>query len=708
LKNFLNFKVVYIMSDIFAGLNLEQQRAVLHQEGPCMVLAGAGSGKTRVLTSRVANLIDNGVAPDSILSITFTNKAAQEMRSRVAGMIPNYSGQWIQTFHAACYRILRMDITRLGYDKNFTIMDDSEGKILIKTILKEEGDYETKAEEILYLIKQLKNKKKDALEFFQELRLPYGKAEKFNRIYRLYQLRMRELNAVDFEDLILLCIELFQQDHQCLEKYQNYFRYIMIDEYQDTNYIQYLWARLLALKHSNLFVVGDPDQSIYSWRGAEPYNITRFFNDFPNARVIKLEQNYRSTRYILEAANAVIRHNPSHENKILYANRGEGKKLVQYCAVDSFGEAAFIADTIADLVDREGMAYQDCAVFYRTHAQSRLLEEALVRRYIPYRIIGAHRFYDRREVKDIIAYLKLSSNNNDHLSFQRIINVPRRGIGDKTIEKIQKIAENNDISLLEVLADPSLIPGINRKKVEELENFYGLIKYLGSLEESGAPVVEILEQVLAMTAYTEELLKSNPSDAQARIENLQELRSLALEFDHSGGGGLEDFLAEIALVQDSDDINYSDSVCLMTLHGAKGLEFPVVFISGMEEGVFPSYRSETPEEMEEERRLCYVGITRARDRLFLTNAVSRLLYGYERNNPASRFLQEIPRELLEVPEQEVVKSYTFYQGDKVRHKKFGVGIITSMIENEQIAVIDFERAGIRMLRLDIAPLEKIS
>ena len=300
------------MSDIFAGLNLEQQRAVLHQEGPCMVLAGAGSGKTRVLTSRVANLIDNGVAPDSILSITFTNKAAQEMRSRVAGMIPNYSGQWIQTFHAACYRILRMDITRLGYDKNFTIMDDSEGKILIKTILKEEGDYETKAEEILYLIKQLKNKKKDALEFFQELRLPYGKAEKFNRIYRLYQLRMRELNAVDFEDLILLCIELFQQDHQCLEKYQNYFRYIMIDEYQDTNYIQYLWARLLALKHSNLFVVGDPDQSIYSWRGAEPYNITRFFNDFPNARVIKLEQNYRSTRYILEAANAVIRHNPSH------------------------------------------------------------------------------------------------------------------------------------------------------------------------------------------------------------------------------------------------------------------------------------------------------------------------------------------------------------------------------------------------------------
>ncbi|NLO22218.1 MAG: UvrD-helicase domain-containing protein [Syntrophomonadaceae bacterium] len=696
------------MSDIFAGLNPEQQAAVVHQEGPCMVLAGAGSGKTRVLTSRVANLIDKGAAPDSILSITFTNKAAQEMRSRVASMIPNYNGQWIQTFHAACYRILRMDITRLGYDKNFSIMDDSEGKVMIKTILKEEGDYETKPDEILYLIKQLKNKKQNAQEFFQELRLPFGKTEKFNRIYKLYQLRMRELNAVDFEDLILLCIELFQQDQQCLEKYQNYFRYIMIDEYQDTNYIQYLWARLLALKHSNLFIVGDPDQSIYSWRGAEPYNITRFLNDYPDARIIKLEQNYRSTRHILEAANAVIKHNLSHEGKRLYANRGDGEKLIQYCAVDSFGEAAFIADTIAELVDREGQAYQDCAVFYRTHAQSRLLEEALVRRYIPYRIIGAHKFYERREVKDIIAYLKLSSNNNDRLSFERIINVPRRGIGDKTVEKIREIAEEKDIPLLEVLAQPGLIPGINRKKTEQLENFYGMIKYFGTLEESGSPVVEILEQVLAMTAYAEELLKNSPSDAQARIENLQELRSLAVEFGFSGGGGLEDFLAEIALVQDSDDIDHSDSVCLMTLHGAKGLEFPIVFLTGMEEGVFPSYRSETPEEMEEERRLCYVGITRARDRLFLTNAVSRLLYGYERNNPASRFLQEIPRELLEVPEQEVLKSYTFYQGDKVRHKKFGVGIITSLIEDEQIAVIDFERAGVRMLRLDIAPLEKIS
>ncbi len=697
------------MTDIIAGLNEEQKEAVLHKEGPCLVLAGAGSGKTKVLTSRVANLIHNGVAPDSILSITFTNKAAQEMRSRVSAMIPQYTGQWIQTFHAACYRILRMDIMTLGYDKNFTIMDDSEGKALVKSILKEEDDYETKPEEILYRIKQLKNKRQDPQEYFRELKLPYDKGDKFYRVYRIYQQRMKELNAVDFEDLILLCIELFQQFPESLEKYQNWFKYIMIDEYQDTNYIQYLWAKLLAFRHRNMFIVGDPDQSIYSWRGAEPYNITRFFDDYPDARVIKLEQNYRSTGYILEAANAIIRNNRSHENKKLYTNRGNGEKLVQFCALDSFGEAAFIADTIADLVDREGRTYNDCAVFYRTHAQSRLMEEALLRRYIPYRIIGARKFYERKEVKDIIAYLKLSCNNNDRISFERIINVPRRGIGDKTIEKIKQMAEEQNIPLLEVLADPSAMTGINRKKFEQLEQFYGMIKYFGSLEESGAPVVEILEQVMTMTAYVENLLKNNAVDAQTRIENLQELRSLAVEFGQSGGGGgLEDFLAEIALVQDTDDTDHSDSVSLMTLHGAKGLEFPVVFLTGMEEGVFPSYRSETPEEMEEERRLCYVGITRAKDRLYLTNAVSRLLYGYERNNPASRFVKEIPQELLDVPEEEVVESYTFYEGDKVRHKKFGIGIITSLTESDQVAVIDFERAGIRMLRLDIAPLEKIS
>jgi len=697
------------MSEILSGLNKEQKEAVLHTDGPCMVLAGAGSGKTRVLSSRVAHLIHNGTAPDSILCITFTNKAAQEMRSRISTIIPGgYTGHWIQTFHAACYRILRMDIAHLGYDRNFSIIDDTEGKALIKGILKDENDYETKPEEILYLIKQLKNKKDNPETFFKNLGLPLEKSQKFNRVYHIYHHHLKELNAVDFEDLILLCIELFKQFPELLDKYRNWFKYIMIDEYQDTNYIQYLWAKLLSSKYHNIFIVGDPDQSIYSWRGAEPYNIKRFLNDYPDTQIIKLEQNYRSTGNILEAANAIIRNNDSHEDKALHTNRGQGEKLVQYCAVDSFGEASFIADAIAELVDREGKIYSDCAIFYRTHAQSRLMEEALLRRYIPYKIIGARKFYERKEIKDIIAYLKLSCNHNDRISFERIINVPRRGIGDKTIEKIKQIDEEKNIPLLEVLSDPASIPGINRKKLEQLEQFYGMIKYFGDLEESGAPVVDILDQVMEMTAYEEDLLKNNAVDAQVRIENLQELRSLAVEFEKSGGGGLEEFLAEIALVQDTDDIDHSESVSLMTLHGAKGLEFPVVFMTGMEEGVFPSYRSETPEEMEEERRLCYVGITRAKDRLYLTNAVSRLLYGYERNNPASRFVKEIPSELIVVPEEETEQSYTFYQGDKVRHKKFGIGIITSITESDQIAVIDFDRAGIRMLRLDIAPLEKIS
>lgn len=696
------------MIDIINNLNKEQKEAVLHLEGPCMVLAGAGSGKTRVLTSRVANLIACGTAPESILAITFTNKAAQEMRSRVASLVPNYAGQWIQTFHAACYRILRMDITNLGYDRNFTIIDDNEVKSLLKSILREEGDFESKPEEIIYYIKNLKNTNADPETYFKNLRLPYGKMEIYYRVSKLYQQRLRELNAVDYEDLILLCIKLFQQYPDILNKYQNWFKHIMIDEYQDTNYIQYLWAKLLSQKHRNIFIVGDPDQSIYSWRGAEPYNIKRFLQDYPEAKVVKLEQNYRSTSYILDAANAVIRHNDSHDNKKLYSNRGLGEKLVYFCAADSYGEASYIADTIAELVDKESRSYNDCAIFYRTHAQSRLLEEALIRRYIPYKIIGARRFYDRKEIKDIIAYLKLTCNNNDLLSFERIINVPRRGIGDKTIEKIKQLASQRSIPLLEVLASPDSMPGINQKKAEQLEQFYGMIKYFGSLEEAGLPVAEILDQVINMTNYIEDLQKNNPVDAQSRIENLQELRSLAVQFSQEGGGTLDEFLAEIALVQDTDDIDYSDSVSLMTLHGAKGLEFPVVFLTGMEEGVFPSYRSETPEEMEEERRLCYVGITRARDRLYLTNAISRLLYGYERNNPPSRFLKEIPEEVLALPLERKEQNYIFNQGDKVRHKKFGIGIISSISETEQIAVIDFDRAGIRMLRLDIAPLEKIS
>ncbi len=696
------------MLNLMENLNEEQKEAVQHLEGPCIVLAGAGSGKTGVLTRRIANLINQGVSSNSILAITFTNKAAQEMRKRVGEIFENYTGAWTQTFHAASYRILRMDIDKLGYNRNFSILDDTESKSLVKEILREENDYESKPEELLYSFKQLKNSLQEAEKYFGNLSLSPAEKEKYLRVSRIYNARLKGLNALDFEDLIILCIQLFKEHPDVLGKYQNWFRYIMIDEYQDTNYAQYMWASLLAAAHQNIFIVGDPDQSIYSWRGAEPYNIKRFLSDYPEARIIKLQTNYRSTAYILDAANHLIMNNENREEKELRSALGKGDKLVHFCAGDSFQEARFVADTIGDLVDRDGWEYKDCAVFYRTHAQSRILEEALLRKYIPYRIVGARKFYDRKEIKDIVAYLKLACNNNDRLSFQRVINTPRRGIGDKTVEKIETHALEKDMPVLDVLAEPEEIEGISKKMAANMRDFYGMIKFFADLSKSGSPVTEILDSVLEMTSYTEELKKNNQSDAETRIENLNELRSLAIQFEQEGGEGLEDFLARIALVQESDDLDYSDSVLLMTCHGAKGLEFPIVFITGMEEGIFPSYRSESPEDIEEERRLCYVGITRAREKLFLTNAVARLLYGYERNNPPSRFLKEIPEELLVSPKIQKHVSCKLGEGDTVIHKKFGVGNITSLNEEDEIAVIDFERAGVRMLRLDIAPLDKIN
>ena len=695
------------MMQIFEGLNAEQKQATLHIDGPCMVLAGAGSGKTRVLTSRINYLIDNGIAADSILAITFTNKAAQEMRARVTEMRPDYSGKWIQTFHAASYKILRMDISNLGYERNFAIIDDTEGKTLIKEILKEENDYESKPEEILYSIKQAKNSLMNPQTYFQNLSLPLHIKDKHYRIFRIYNARLKEYNALDFEDLIILCIKLFQDYPDILEKYQNWFRYIMIDEYQDTNYAQYTWANLLAAKHQNIFVVGDPDQSIYSWRGAEPYNVKKFLKDYPGAQLIKLQKNYRSTQHILNAANAIIKNNEDREEKDLYTDNPGGDKIIYFCAGDSFQEGQFVADTIADLVDREGKHYLDCAVFYRTHAQSRILEEALLRRYIPYQIIGARKFYERKEIKDILAYLKLVCNPNDRLSLRRIINVPRRGVGDKTLEKLEDCAAREGIPIMEVLADASRVTAISKKMATTLEEFYGMITYFVSLNESGISVKEILDQIMDMSGYTEDIKKNNAAEAQTRIENLQELRSLAVEFTKEGIEGLEDFLARVALVQDTDDLDNADAVMMMTYHGAKGLEFPVVFMTGMEEGVFPSYRTETPADMEEERRLCYVGITRACEKLYLTNAISRLLYGYERNNPPSRFIKEIPQELLASPHVKKTVSSILAEGDTVIHKKFGMGVVVSL-EEGQIAVVDFDRAGTRTLRLDIAPLEKIS
>jgi len=696
------------MIDLLHDLNEQQKEAVLHREGPCMVLAGAGSGKTRVLTRRIAYLINQGVGANSILAITFTNKAAQEMRQRVGSLIPNYVGRWIQTFHAACYRILRMKIHRLGYQPNFSIVDETESKSLIKTLLKEKNDYETSPDELLYSFKQVKNRLLEPEKYFDSLKLPYFIKERNLSIYKLYNARLKELNVLDFDDLIVLCIKLFREYPDVLEKYQQWFKYIMIDEYQDTNYAQYYWARLLASAHHNIFVVGDPDQSIYSWRGAEPYNINRFLNDYQDTRIIKMEINYRSTQNILNAANSLIANNTNRQDKNLVSELGEGDKVVCFCASDSYQEAHFVADTIANLLDREGRKYNDFAIFYRTHAQSRILEEALIRRFIPYKIIGAHRFYERKEVKDIIAYLKLVCNPNDSLSFERIINTPRRGIGDKTLEKIKTYASDKSLSLMDILVHASEIPGISKKIADKLEEFYGMISFLKAMSQDKAPVHEIIDELIYASNYIEDLKKNNPVEAQTRMENIEELRSLALEFEKEGGESLEDFLADIVLLQDNDDLDFSESVTLMTFHGAKGLEFPVVFMTGMEEGVFPSYRSETPEEIEEERRLCYVGITRAKERLYLTNAVSRLLYGYERSNPPSRFLKEIPLHLITSPPEKEIADCQLEKGDTVIHHKFGMGVITSISEDYETAVIEFERAGTRILRLDIAPLEKIS
>lgn len=692
--------------DLLNNLNPQQKEAVMHISGPCMVLAGAGSGKTRVLTRRIVNLIDQGVSPNSILAITFTNKAAQEMRSRVGEMIPDYTGQWIQTFHAACYKILRMDIENLGYSSNFTIFDETDGKALIKDILKEEeNDFETKPDEILYLIKQAKNSLIDPEEYFDRMQLSYILKEKYYRVYRMYNTRLKENNVLDFEDLIILCIKLFREYPQVLKKYQDWFKFIMIDEYQDTNYAQYIWAKLLAA-HNNIFVVGDPDQSIYSWRGAEPYNLKRFMQDYPGSKVIKLEMNYRSSGNILAAANAIIKNNADREDKELCASHDQGDKIVYFCASDSYQEARFIADTITDLVNRENRKYGQSAVFYRTHAQSRILEDALVSRFIPYKIVGAHKFYERKEIKDMVAYLRLAANNNDRLSFRRIINTPRRGIGEKTIEKIETYSREKGCSILEALADPLQIAGISAKMGDVLQEFYGMIQFFATVAESNS-LREVIETVMDSTGYIADLRKNSPADAESRIENMQELLSMAIEFEREGGQGLEDFLAGIALTQDTDDLDYADSVLLMTYHGAKGLEFPVVFMTGMEEGVFPSYRTETTEQLEEERRLCYVGITRAMEKLYLTNSVSRLLYGYERNNPPSRFLKEIPQELLVSPHTKTVVHESLEEGDTVIHRKFGIGNIQS-ISDDGVATIAFERAGKRMLRLDIAPLEKIS
>ncbi len=700
---------------LIEGLNQEQKEAVLHVDGPCLVLAGAGSGKTRVLTTRLAYLCHTGVRPGNILAITFTNKAAREMKERVARLLPGFSGQWIQTFHAACYRILRQEIDRLGYGRDFSIIDEGEQKTLVKESLQDLNEYRVKPEIIAYFIGQAKNSLASEREDLGSHIVPEKLRELYQKAFRLYQARLKTMNCLDFDDLILLTIRLFRENEDVLAKYREKFKYVMIDEYQDTNYAQYVLSHTLAREHRNLFIVGDPDQSIYSWRGAEPENIKRFLRDYPEAKIVKLETNYRSTKVILDAANAVIRHNRERDEKVLKTDNAVGEKISYFQALDGHAEAEFVANTIIELVG-QGYRYRDMAIFYRTHAQSRYLEDVLRKRLIPYYIVGARSFYQRKEIKDVLAYLKLACNPHDGVSFRRVINFPRRGIGEATLKKIEEFAISSGIPVLETLADPSHIPGVSRRMATALENFYGLIKFVQALGENG-PILDVVEQLLEASGYVEEIYRRDPLGAEERIENLKELKSVALEFDRTRGGDLREFLAEVSLVQDTDTEDVSDAVALMTFHSAKGLEFPVVFMTGMEEGIFPSVKAETHREIEEERRLCYVGITRARERLFLSSAASRVLWGYEMRNLPSRFLGEIPMELFSSqPGTASTQVETGWDnetgldlmpGDVVQHRKFGQGVVIDVLEDGEIAVVDFFTAGTKMLRTDIAPMVKL-
>lgn len=634
---------------IFEGLNEPQKEAVCHTEGPLLVLAGAGSGKTRVLTQRIAYLISKGVAPWNILAVTFTNKAAQEMRERVEALVGEMARSiWVHTFHTACVRILRQDIEVLGYSKNFVIFDTQDQLTVVKGILKElnisDKNFQPRA--ILNSISAAKNELMDVETY-------HRKAADFwsntvAEVYKLYQRRLKANNGLDFDDLIMLTVRLLREYPEILEKYQDRFKYILIDEYQDTNHAQYTLVNLLASKYRNLCVVGDDDQSIYSFRSADIRNILEFERDFPEVKVIKLEQNYRSTKTILHAANEVIRHNRSRRPKRLWTENIAGDNILEYSAADDREEAWFIAEEIHDLVRNKGYKYSDFALLYRTNAQSRSFEEAMIQRNLPYRVIGGVRFYERKEIKDILAYLRVVANPDDQISLSRIINVPKRGIGDSSFERFLYFLQDNNYSVLEGFSHLEEIPSLTARATKPMAAFYHML--LGWLmKRDTASVKELTEMILNESGYLQELRNERTIESESRLENLDEFLALTIEFEqNSDDKSLAAFLETVALVSDVDNYEAdADAVVMMTLHSAKGLEFPVVFLAGMEEGIFPHSRSllETSE-LEEERRLCYVGITRARQRLYVTHASQRVIYGGYTNSVPSRFLLEFPREVI--------------------------------------------------------------
>ena len=738
------------MSDT-GTLNREQEQAVLCTEGPLLILAGAGSGKTRVLTYRIAHLIEDcGVNPWNILAITFTNKAAGEMRERVDRIV-GYGSEsvWVSTFHSACVRILRRYIDRLGYDTNFTIYDTEDQKTVMKDVCRRlELDSKLyKERAVLSVISNAKNEYISPNEFQLQVRGDF-RMEKMAQAYLEYQKELKKNNALDFDDLLVKTVELFQSCPDVLESYQERFRYIMVDEYQDTNTVQFKLISILAKKYHNLCVVGDDDQSIYKFRGANIKNILDFEEVFPDAKVVKLEQNYRSTKHILDTANAVIAHNRGRKEKALWTENGEGEPVFFQQFQTGYDEAEYITGEIRKKVRRGEAEYKDFAILYRTNAQSRLFEEKFLYANIPYKLIGGVNFYSRKEIKDVLAYLKTIDNGKDDLAVRRIINVPKRGIGNVSLNKVQSYAESMGMSFFEALEDAEHVPGLGRASIK-IQPFVTLIHEL-RLRLADMSLEELIEEILDRTGYSQELKDEDTDEAKARLENIDEFISKAVSYEEGEEHPtLSGFLEEVALVADIDSLEESDNrVLLMTLHSAKGLEFPYVFLAGMEDGLFPSYMSiaaDNPvEEIEEERRLCYVGITRAMKELTLTCARVRMIRGENQYNNISRFIREIPPELLgkksvvppapkvqappkDTPYQkakEAFKTKTFDPnqfkvvkadsldytvGDRVSHIKFGQGTVLEIADGGRDfeVKVEFDNYGVKRMFASFAKLKKV-
>ena len=738
------------MSDLEL-LNREQQEAVLHVDGPLLILAGAGSGKTRVLTYRIAHLIDEcGVNPWNILAITFTNKAAGEMRERVDKIV-GYGSEsiWVSTFHSTCVRILRRYIDRLGYDTNFTIYDTEDQKTVMKSVCQKlQLDSKLYKERMLLnVISHAKDEYISPNEFLLEAKGDF-RQEKIAQAYVEYQKELKKNNALDFDDLLVKTVELFQSCPDVLEYYQNRFRYIMVDEYQDTNTVQFKFISTLARQYRNLCVVGDDDQSIYKFRGANIRNILDFEKVFPDAKVVKLEQNYRSTQNILNAANGVIANNRGRKEKALWTENEQGEPILFQQFQNGYEEAEYVSGEISKKVRKGEAEYQDFAVLYRTNAQSRLFEEKFLYANIPYKIVGGVNFYSRKEIKDILAYLKTIDNGKDDLAVRRIINVPKRGIGNVTLAKVQAYADSRDISFFEALEEAGEIPGLGKAALK-IQPFVHLIHEM-RLSLADMSMQDLIQAILDKTGYAEELKNEDTDESKARLENIDEFINKAVTYEEGAEEpNLSGFLEEVALVADIDSVEDGDNrVLLMTLHSAKGLEFPYVYLAGMEDGLFPSYMSiaadDPTEEIEEERRLCYVGITRAMKELTITCARCRMVRGETQYNNVSRFVREIPSELLarksvmprepkkpEVPQntsyqkaKEAFRTKTFDPqqfkvvkadkldytvGDQVSHVKFGKGTVLEITEGgrDYEVKVDFERFGVKKMFASFAKMKKV-